>query len=42
MQPMQWALKHLTDNGSCHPIHYLEAMVCPYGCVNGGGTARTS
>ena len=30
--------KTTTTNG----LHYLEAMACPYGCVNGGGSAKKS
>lgn len=48
MQTMQRALKHLKgqetttkkeENGR---LHYLEAMACPNGCVNGGGSARSA
>ncbi len=40
MQTMQRALKQVVDIQSS--IHYLEAMACPHGCVNGGGSARLS
>jgi len=53
MQTMQRALKQVverpigatTGNGSTsnsHTLHYLEAMACPHGCVNGGGSVRSS
>jgi len=49
MQTMQRALKQVlqtpTQNhgkGSSCTLHYLEAMACPHGCVNGGGSARPS
>jgi hypothetical protein len=40
MQTMQRALKQIECNSS--GLHYLEAMACPHGCVNGGGSARSS
>eukprot|EP00934_Nitzschia_sp_Nitz4_P003872 Nitzschia sp. Nitz4//scaffold146_size56529//47438//49390//NITZ4_006581-RA/size56529-processed-gene-0.55-mRNA-1//1//CDS//3329536650//3862//frame0 len=40
MQTSQRALKRAQDpNGS---TDYLEVMACPFGCVNGGGSVRTS
>ena len=36
MQTMQRALKHLADHDGVQSFHYLEAMACPYGCLNGG------
>mmetsp|Transcript_3415 Transcript_3415/g.8124 ORF Transcript_3415/g.8124 Transcript_3415/m.8124 type:complete len:680 (-) Transcript_3415:56-2095(-) len=39
MQTMQRALKQV---GSRSSLQYLEAMACPHGCVNGGGSARLS
>ena len=47
MQTMQRALKQVVQtpirNGDKRTtIHYLEAMACPHGCVNGGGSARLS
>lgn len=53
MQTMQQALKLLTagdgnsnetngEHESSPGFHYLEAMACPHGCVNGGGSTRTS
>jgi hypothetical protein len=47
MQTMQRALKlvksqedHNNSKRDIPKFHYLEAMACPHGCVNGGGTAR--
>ena len=42
MQTMQRALKLVDQTPSMKKstIHYLEAMACPHGCVNGGGSAR--
>lgn len=47
MQTMQRALKQVVqtptrndEKGST--LHYLEAMACPHGCVNGGGSATLS
>ncbi|KAG7352647.1 iron only hydrogenase large subunit, C-terminal domain containing protein [Nitzschia inconspicua] len=37
MQTMQRALKSIQS--SISDLHYLEAMACPHGCVNGGGSA---
>lgn len=37
MQTMQRALKDLDPQ-----MDYLEAMACPHGCVNGGGSVRTT
>jgi iron only hydrogenase large subunit-like protein len=54
MQTMQRALKLIqnddddnnNNNNSSNNIHlnvhYLEAMACPYGCVNGGGSVRST
>ena len=47
MQTMQRALKQVVQtpfrsNESSNTLHYLEAMACPHGCVNGGGSARLS
>jgi iron only hydrogenase large subunit-like protein len=43
MQTMQRALKLVDSNSSNHDgFHYLEAMACPYGCVNGGGSVPRS
>lgn len=44
MQTMQRALKqlHVDTNNKKNSLQYLEAMACPFGCVNGGGAARTS
>lgn len=46
MQTMQRALKLVgrrdTPGDGQARLHYLEAMACPYGCVNGGGSARSS
>ncbi len=39
MQTMQRALKDLTSDMDLD-MHYLEAMACPHGCVNGGGSVR--
>jgi iron only hydrogenase large subunit-like protein len=39
MQTMHRALKMMTNDSQ--GIHYLEAMACPHGCVNGGGSARS-
>lgn len=47
MQNMQRALKRIQHQQQLQgadttnsPIHYLEAMACPHGCVNGGGSVR--
>lgn len=40
MQTMQRALKEVGNNNCA--THYMEAMACPYGCVNGGGAAKTT
>jgi iron only hydrogenase large subunit-like protein len=37
MQTMQRALKDLDPT-----LDYLEAMACPHGCVNGGGSVRST
>ena len=37
MQTMQRALNNLDPS-----LDYLEAMACPHGCVNGGGSVRTT
>lgn len=49
MQTMQRALKQVVqtpirdiEKDSSNTLHYLEAMACPHGCVNGGGSARLS
>ncbi len=47
MQTMQRALKLVDqtpsrNNAKNSTLHYLEAMACPHGCVNGGGSARLS
>jgi iron only hydrogenase large subunit-like protein len=45
MQTMQRALQQVersTDTNSNITLHYLEAMACPHGCVNGGGSVRSS
>lgn len=47
MQTMQRALKlveqkPIRNNEQNGTLHYLEAMACPHGCVNGGGSVRTS
>jgi iron only hydrogenase large subunit-like protein len=48
MQTMQRALKHLQiKETTAQPerngqLHYLEAMACPNGCVNGGGSVRSA
>jgi Iron only hydrogenase large subunit, C-terminal domain len=38
MQTMQRALKVVENSNTT--LHYLEAMACPHGCVNGGGSAQ--
>ena len=51
MQTMQRALNELTTTNSSsggggsesnHQLDYLEAMACPHGCINGGGSVRTN
>jgi len=47
MQTMQRALKQVVQtpirkSEKSNTLHYLEAMACPHGCVNGGGSARSS
>jgi iron only hydrogenase large subunit-like protein len=47
MQTMQRALKQVVQtpirkSEKSSTLHYLEAMACPHGCVNGGGSARSS
>jgi len=47
MQTMQRALKQVAErqigsNTQSSSLHYLEAMACPHGCVNGGGSARVN
>jgi len=50
MQTMQRALKQVVERpigntgNVCIPrtLHYLEAMACPHGCVNGGGSVRST
>jgi iron only hydrogenase large subunit-like protein len=47
MQTMQRALKQVVqtpirNNEKDGTLHYLEAMACPHGCVNGGGSVRIS
>eukprot|EP00536_Pseudo-nitzschia_multiseries_P011499 jgi/Psemu1/205976/e_gw1.394.39.1 len=50
MQTMQRALKQVVETtigdtgnvSSTSTLHYLEAMACPHGCVNGGGSVRSS
>jgi iron only hydrogenase large subunit-like protein len=47
MQTMQRALKQveqkpIRNSEKNSTLHYLEAMACPHGCVNGGGSVRTS
>jgi iron only hydrogenase large subunit-like protein len=39
MQTMQRALKQLENKATATTLHYIEAMACPFGCVNGGGAA---
>jgi iron only hydrogenase large subunit-like protein len=39
MQTMQRALKEVSATTS---LNYMEAMACPFGCVNGGGAVKTS
>ena len=33
--------KSSSSSSSSNSLHYLEAMACPHGCVNGGGSARS-
>jgi iron only hydrogenase large subunit-like protein len=45
MQTLQRALKDLDDarsSSSSSVVQYVEAMACPFGCVNGGGIVRSS
>ena len=41
---MQRVLKDLLETSDHHPpaLNYLEAMACPYGCINGGGSVRAT
>jgi hypothetical protein len=46
MQTMQRSLQQVekksSNNGNSNTLHYLEAMACPHGCVNGGGSVRSA
>ena len=44
MQTMQRSLQPFQEDygGAPSPFHYIEAMACPSGCINGGGQLRVA